>query len=84
MFKLFVGNYLLNLLDIKKRVFLNVFWVILGKVVNMLGVLFVGILVVCYLGLSDYGLMNYVISYVFIFLIIFFFGLDDIEIREFL
>lgn len=83
MFKLLVGNYLLNLSDTKKRVFLNVFWAILGKVANMLGALFVGILVARYLGPSDYGLMNYVISYVSIFLIISSFGLDDIEIREF-
>lgn len=33
----------------------------------MLGALFVGILVARYLGPSDYGLMNYVISYVSIF-----------------
>ena len=39
MFKLLVGNYLLNLSDTKKRVFLNVFWAILGKVANMLGAL---------------------------------------------
>lgn len=48
----------------------------------MLSALFVGILVARYLGPEQYGLMNYVISYVLIFAIIASFGLDDIEIRE--
>lgn len=68
--------------DNKAKVISNVFWALLGKIVNILGVLFVGILVARYLGPSDYGLMNYVISYVSIFSIIANFGLDNIEIRE--
>lgn len=48
----------------------------------MAGALFVGILVARYLGPSQYGLMNYVISYVTLFTVISNFGLDDIEIRE--
>lgn len=54
----------------------------LGKVVNMAGALLVGILVARYLGPSQYGVMNYIISYVTLFTIISSFGLDDIEIRE--
>lgn len=60
----------------------NVFWALLGKVVNMFGSLFVGILVARYLGPSQYGLMNYVISYVAMFSIIATFGLSHIEVRE--
>lgn len=66
----------------KRKVLTNVFWAILGKIVNMLGALFVGILVARYLGPTSYGLMNYVISYVAIFSVFATFGLDYIEIRE--
>ena len=66
----------------RRKVLTNVFWAILGKIVNMLGALFVGILVARYLGPSSYGLMNYVISYVAIFSVFATFGLDYIEIRE--
>lgn len=53
-----------RLSDSRKNIIKNLFWAILGKVVNVLGALFVGILVARYLGPSQYGLMNYVISYV--------------------
>lgn len=71
-----------NLNSNKKKIVRNVFWALLGKVVNMFGNLFVGILVARYLGPSQYGLMNYVISYVAIFTIIASFGLSNIEVRE--
>ena len=41
-----------------------------------------GILVTRYLGPEQFGLMNYVISYVMLFQILASFGLDSIEIRE--
>ncbi len=66
----------------RKKIILNVFWSILGKIVTMLGILFVGILVARYLGPSQYGLMSYVISFVSLFSIIANFGLDGITIRE--
>ena len=53
-----------------------------GKIVNTAGTLLVGILVARYLGPEQYGLMNYVISYVSIFSVLSTFGLDNIEIRE--
>lgn len=67
---------------IKKKMMKNVFWAMTGKIVNMLGALFVGILVARYLGPKNYGLMNYVISYVSLFTIIASFGLSNIEVRE--
>lgn len=51
----------------KQKILANVFWAMLGKVVNMVGQLFVGILVARYLGPEQYGVMNYVISYVTLF-----------------
>ena len=78
----FYKNKISNLSENKKKVLTNLFWAMTGKVVNMAGILFVGILVARYLGPSQYGLMNYVISYVTLFTVISNFGLDDIEIRE--
>ncbi len=66
----------------KRKILKNIYWAVLGKIVSLLGTLFVGILVARYLGPDQYGLMNYVISYVTIFSIISSFGLDNIEIRE--
>ena len=66
----------------RKKVATNVAWSIAGKIVNMAGALFVGILVARYLGPDQYGTMNYVISYVMIFQIFAAFGLDNIEVRE--
>lgn len=66
----------------KRKILTNVFWALLGKIVSMLGALFVGILVARYLGPSQYGLMNYVISYVTLFTVIAKFGMSYIEVRE--
>lgn len=66
----------------KKKIFMNVFWAMLGKVVNMAAALFVGILVARYLGPEQYGVMNYVVSYVTLFSVIATFGLSNIEVRE--
>lgn len=78
----FGKQYIGSLSENKKKVFANLFWAMTGKIVNMAGALLVGILVARYLGPSQYGLMNYVISYVALFTVISNFGLDNIEIRE--
>lgn len=72
----------INLTGNRKKVLKNVYWAVLGKIVNVLSGLFVGILVARYLGPDNFGLMNYVISYVTLFSILSNFGLDNIEIRE--
>ncbi len=72
----------MNLTSNQKKIVSNVAWALSGKFINMFGNLFVGILVARYLGPEDYGIMNYVISYVTIFTIVSAFGLDNIEIRE--
>jgi len=71
-----------NFTNSHKKIVRNVYWAILGKIVNVLSGLFVGVLVARYLGPTNYGLMNYVISYVTLFSILANFGLDNIEIRE--
>lgn len=72
----------MGLSDSQKKIASNIAWALGGKIVNMASALFIGILVARYLGPNNYGIMNYVISYVSIFSIIASFGLDDIEIRE--
>lgn len=66
----------------KETILQNLYWAVIGKIVNLLGSLLVGIIVARYLGPEQYGLMNYVISYVFLFQTFALFGLDSIEIRE--
>lgn len=72
----------MNLTPNQKKIFSNVIWSLGGKVVNMASALLVGILVARYLGPENYGIMNYVISYITIFQVIATFGMDNIEIRE--
>lgn len=72
----------LSLTGNRAKIFSNVFWAVLGKFANIFSGLFVGVLVARFLGPSDFGLMNYVISYITLFSIISTFGLDNIEIRE--
>lgn len=72
----------LNVPENKQRIFRNLYWALLGKVVSLLSGLLVGIIVARYLGEEQYGLMNYVISYVTIFQVLACFGIDNIEIRE--
>ena len=72
----------MNLSDSQRKIASNVIWSLGGKTVNMASALFVGILVARYLGPENYGIMNYVISYVAIFTVFATFGLDNIEIRE--
>ncbi len=71
-----------NLSPNRRKVVKNVYWAVLGKVVNIISGLLVGILVARYLGPDKFGLMNYVISYVTIFSVLAAFGLNNIEIRE--
>ena len=72
----------INLTPTKKVIAQNLFWAVLGKFINLLSGLIVGIIVARYLCPEQYGLMNYVISFVFLFQTFAIFGLDAIEIRE--
>lgn len=66
----------------RRKVVMNVYWAVLGKVVNIISGLLVGIMVARYLGPENFGLMNYVISYVTLFSVLAAFGMDNIVIRE--
>lgn len=78
-------DYIIRKCDLSKneeKIARNLFWAMFGKIVTLLGSLFVGIIIARYLGPEQYGLMNYVISYVALFQVFALFGLDNIEIRE--
>lgn len=60
----------------------NLIWATVGKVITLLNGLVIGIFVARYLGPEQYGLMNWVISFVFLFQCLSVFGLDPIEVRE--
>ena len=80
-----LSNYIarkLQLTKTKQTIVENIFWAVLGKMVQLLSGLLVGIIVARYLGPEKYGLMNYVISLVFLFQNFAIFGLDAIEVRE--
>ncbi len=66
----------------RANVLRNVLWAVLGKVINVISGIFVGVLVARYLGPENFGVMNYVISFVALFSVFSSFGLDNIEIRE--
>ena len=71
-----------NFSETKSKVISNVIWAVMGKIISMLSVLFVGILVARYLGPAQYGKMNYVISIVALFTIFAQFGTGEIITRE--
>jgi len=71
-----------NLTQNKEKIVRNLIWSVLGKVVTLLNGLLVGIIVAKCLGPTQYGIMNYVISFVALFQPFAMFGLDSIEIRE--
>lgn len=77
-----LDKYLSRLSETRKKIFLNVFWAMLGKVVTLMSTLFVGVLVARYLGPKQYGLMNYIISSVGLYTVFSTFGTTEIIIRE--
>ena len=68
---------------VSKRIISNVFWALAGKFTGLASALLVGIFVARYLGPTQYGIMNYAVSFVTLFLVIATFGFENIEIRNF-
>lgn len=75
-------THFLHLSGTKEAIVQNLFWAVLGKIVTLFSGLVVGVIVARYLGPEQYGLMDYVVSYVFLFQSFAIFGLDVIEVRE--
>ena len=72
----------MNITANRRNILSNLGWSVLGKVVSLSGSLLVGLLIARYLGPERWGLMNYIISEVFLFQVFAIFGLDSLEIRE--
>lgn len=54
----------------------------IDRILRMFGGLFIGILVARYLGPTDFGLLNYSISFVFLFSLVITLGINDIATKE--
>jgi len=65
-----------------KRYFANTGWMFIGRVFTLGISFFVGVYIARYLGPSNYGLLNYVISFVGLFAFLSSFGVDGIVNRE--
>jgi O-antigen/teichoic acid export membrane protein len=64
------------------RYFKNTGWLFLGRMTSIIVFFFVGVYVARYLGPTQYGLLNYVVSFVGLFIIFASFGIDNILSRE--
>lgn len=65
-----------------KKYFANTSWLFVGKIIQMIVGLFVGVYVARYLGPSQFGLLSYAIAFVGLFSAIASLGLDSIVVRE--
>ena len=64
------------------KYFSNTSWLLVERVLRMVVSLFIGIYVARYLGPEHYGVLNYTLSFVWLFSALASLGLDDIFIRE--
>ncbi|MDK2947134.1 MAG: hypothetical protein PWQ63_294 [Methanolobus sp.] len=67
--------------EFRKYLF-NTSWLFFQNIIRLVAALFVGVYVARYLGPSQYGLLNYSISYIALFSALATLGLDNIVIRE--
>ncbi|MBW6440675.1 flippase [Patescibacteria group bacterium] len=65
-----------------KKYFANTGWLFVGRIIQIIVGLLVGVYIVRYLGPSQYGLLNYAIAFVGLFSPIASLGLDGIIVRE--
>jgi len=65
-----------------KKYFVNTSWLFFERIIGMVVSFFVGVYVARYLGPANYGLFNYVVSFVGLFTAIAALGLDGIVVRE--
>jgi O-antigen/teichoic acid export membrane protein len=66
----------------REKIFKNISWLFIDKIIRIFGGLVVGIWVARYLGPNDYGVLNFAIAYITLFVIFVKIGLDHIVIRE--
>lgn len=73
----------ISLTEKKKKIFANLSWAVIGKVIDILRSLLIGVLIARYLKPYNYGLLNYTIGYVGMFTLFVEFGMTQILSREF-
>ena len=66
----------------KSKLLKNISWLFYDKIIRVLGGLLIGIWVARYLGPNDFGVLNYSIAYVAMFMLFVKLGLDQIVVRE--
>lgn len=73
-------------MDIKKilqnKVFVNMRWLVSGRILQMAIALVINMITARYLGVNNYGIINYVASYISFFTPICSLGLESIIIKE--
>lgn len=69
-------------MSIKSRIYKNISWLFVGKIIRILGGLFISVWVARYLGPRDYGVLNYSLAYAALFTVFVQFGFDEIIVRE--
>lgn len=67
-----------------QKYFQNMGWAFAGRIFSLIMSFFVGALVARYLGPQRYGVLNYAISFVGLFIFLTSFGIDNILVRELL
>jgi O-antigen/teichoic acid export membrane protein len=77
-----IANYF-KISETKKKIFNNISWAFIGKVVEILSGLLIGVLVARYLQPEGYGIYNYTIGFVGLFTLLSEFGITGIAIRDF-
>ncbi len=66
----------------RKQLFANLNWLMADRILRIAGSLVVGIWVARYLGPSDFGLLNFALSFVALFGVVGRLGLDPVAVRE--
>lgn len=66
----------------RRNILSNLGWSVGGKLITIAGSLLVGLIIARYLGPERWGLLNYIISFIFLYQTFAVFGLDYIEVRE--
>ena len=66
----------------KNKVFTNMRWIVYGRILQMAIALVINMITARYLGVNNYGIINYVASYISFFTPICSLGLESIVIKE--
>jgi O-antigen/teichoic acid export membrane protein len=65
-----------------KHYVFNFNWLLLERLIQIFGGLFISVWVARYLGPGDYGILNYAIAYTGLYLLLVKLGLDEVVVRE--